>query len=110
MLRFAIAGTGFWSRFQLAGWRELRGVTCVGLYNRTRTKAEALAAEFGVPGVYDRVEDMLDESKPDFLDIITDVGTHSKLVHLAARRRIPVICQKPMATSLAEAERMVDVC
>ncbi len=32
-LRFAILGTGFWARYQLAGWRELAGVECVALYN-----------------------------------------------------------------------------
>jgi len=110
MLKFAIAGTGFWSRFQLAGWRELDGVECVALYNRTRSKAEALASEFGVAAVYDSVEAMLDEAQPDFLDIITDVGTHARLVRAAAQRRVPVICQKPMATSLAEAEGMVEIC
>ena len=36
-LRFAIFGTGFWSRFQLGAWRELEGVECVALYNRTRS-------------------------------------------------------------------------
>lgn len=44
-LRFAMLGTGFWSRFQLAAWHELNGVECVALYNRTRGKAEALAAD-----------------------------------------------------------------
>ena len=45
-LRFAIFGTGFWSRYQLAGWRELPGVRCVALFNRTRAKAEALGRAF----------------------------------------------------------------
>jgi predicted dehydrogenase len=58
-LRFAIAGTGFWSRFQLAAWRELKGAECVALYNRTRGKAEALAREFGIPAVYDDAGEML---------------------------------------------------
>ncbi len=34
-LRFAVIGAGFWSRFQLAAWRELDGVECVAVYNRT---------------------------------------------------------------------------
>ena len=109
-LRFAIFGTGFWSRFQLAGWRELEGVECVALYNRTRARAEALAHEWGVPAVYDDPEALLDRERVDFIDIITDVDTHSRFVHLAAARRIPVICQKPMAPSLPVAEQMVAAC
>jgi predicted dehydrogenase len=108
--RFAILGTGFWSRFQLAAWQELEGVACVALYNRTRAKAEALAQEFDVPAVYDDPEELLRCERPDFLDIIAHVDVHSAFVHLAARHKIPVICQKPMAPDLETAERMVSAC
>jgi D-apiose dehydrogenase len=103
-------GTGFWSRFQLAAWRELDGVEIVALYNRTRSKAEALAHDFGIPAVYDDPEALIREQQPDAIDVITDVDTHSRFVHLAAAHRIPVICQKPMAPTLAEAEAMVRTC
>jgi predicted dehydrogenase len=109
-LRFAIAGTGFWSRFQLAAWREVAGAECVALYNRTRRKAEALGREFGIASVYDDPKEMLRRERLDFLDIITDVSTHATFVKLAAARGLPVICQKPMATSPGEAEEMVRVC
>src|SRR3954451_16769066 len=108
--RFAIFGTGFWARFQLAAWRELDGVECVALYNRTRTKAEALADAFGVPAVYDDPVELLRRERLDFVDIITDVDTHSRMVHLVADHGLPVICQKPMAPTLAVAEQMVDAC
>lgn len=109
-LRFAILGTGFWSRYQLAAWRELKGAECVALYNRTLSKAEALGRDFGISAVYDDAERLMRETKPDFLDIITDVDTHGKFVQLAAAHRIPVICQKPMAPSIAIAEEMVKAC
>jgi predicted dehydrogenase len=109
-LKFAIFGTGFWARYQLAAWQELEGARCVALYNRTRSKAEKLAQEFGVPAVYDDAEALLREARPDFVDIITDVDTHSKFVHLCAAHGIPVICQKPMAPDYATAEAMVASC
>jgi predicted dehydrogenase len=109
-LRFAIFGTGFWSRYQLAGWRELPGAECVALYNRTRTRAGKLASEFGVPAVYDDAEELIAREKLDFIDIITDVDTHASFVELAAKHRVPVICQKPMAPTLAVAEQMVTAC
>jgi len=109
-LRFAILGTGFWAHFQLAAWQELEGVECVALYNRTRVKADALAQKFGIPQVYDTVEELLDKEQLDFVDIITDVGTHANLTHMAVERGLNVICQKPMATSLDEARSMVDIC
>jgi D-apiose dehydrogenase len=109
-LRFAIFGTGFWSRFQLAGWQELDGVECVALYNRTLAKAAVLAREFNVPAVYDDAEELLHREQVDFIDIITDVDTHSRFVHLAAQHHLPVICQKPLAPSLKIAQEMVASC
>jgi ornithine cyclodeaminase/alanine dehydrogenase-like protein (mu-crystallin family) len=52
-LRFAVFGTGFWARYQLAAWREVEGAQCVALYNRTRAKAEVMAHDFGIAAVYD---------------------------------------------------------
>jgi len=109
-LRFALFGTGFWSRYQLAAWRELKGVACVALYNRTRAKAEALGRDFGITAIYDDPAELLERERIDFVDIVTDVGTHAPLTRLAAAHGLAVICQKPMATTLREAEAMVRFC
>lgn len=109
-LRFALFGTGFWSRYQLAGWLETGEVECVALYNRTRRRADPLAAAFGVPRVYDDPDQLLAEVPVDFVDICTSQETHAALVRKVAARGLPVVCQKPMAVSLEEAEGMVTFC
>lgn len=105
-LKFALFGTGFWSRFQLGGWGQTGSVECVALYNRTKSKAEALASELGITAVYDNPEELLDSEKLDFVDICTNVETHAPFTMMALERGLPVVCQKPMATTLAEAEQM----
>src|SRR4029453_718147 len=90
-LRFAILGTGFWSRYQLAAWREVPGARCVAIYNRTQAKAEKLAAEFAVPAVFENAEELIRAVQLDFVDVITDVETHPDFVQLAASHRLPVI-------------------
>jgi len=110
-LKYAIFGTGFWSQFQLGAWTELDGVECVALYNRTKSKAEALAKRFGVPRVYDNPVELFDKEKLDFVDIITDVDTHSKFVKMAVDYGVPgIICQKPMAPDYETAFNMVKLC
>lgn len=106
-LRFAIFGTGFWARVQLAAWREIGGTRCVAVYNRTRDKAEIFARDLGIPAVYDDPEELLVREKPDFVDNITEVGGHKPLSLLCARHRVPCICQKPMAPTLRDARAMV---
>ena len=109
-LRFAVMGAGFWSSYQIPAWYEAGGVNLVAIYNRTGAKAEATAKRFGIPRVYDDAEALLRNEELDFVDIITEVGGHAPLVHLAAKYRVPVICQKPMAADVSTAEGMVAAC
>ena len=106
-LRFAIFGAGFWARVQLAAWREVGGVECVAIYNRSHDKAETFARDLGVPAVYDDAEKLLREVRPGFVDNITEVGGHKSLSLLCAKHRVPRIVQKPMATSLKNVRDMV---
>jgi predicted dehydrogenase len=110
MLRGAVIGTGFWSRFQIAAWKELPGVQIVAVCNRTRARAEEVAQLFQIPMVYDTAEELLEKEQLHFVDIITDVDTHARFTLLAAEKGVNVICQKPMAPSLEEARKMVEVC
>lgn len=109
-LRFAVIGAGFWSRFQLAGWNAIGGTKCVAIYNRTPTKAEKLAERFDIPAVYNDPAVMLENEDLDFVDVITNVDTHSHFVHLSAQHGLPVVCQKPLAPTLEEAEKMAVTC
>jgi D-apiose dehydrogenase len=113
-IRIAVFGTGFWAQFQIAGWNQVGGVKVVALYNRTKSRAEALAKRFDIPvdAVYDDAERLITErtGQIDVIDIITDVDTHPKFVHMAAKHGIPVICQKPMAPTLKQAQEMVAAC
>jgi D-apiose dehydrogenase len=111
-LRFALAGAGFWSHYQLHGWRELPGCECAAIYNRTRAKAEKLATAFGIPRnrVYDDYERMLDTERLDFVDICTAVEQHAPMTRAAADRGLDVVCQKPMSTDYASAAALVAHC
>lgn len=109
-LRFATIGAGFWAKYQLAAWQELADATCVAIHDRAHDKAEALARAYNVPAIYDDPAALLQEARPDFIDVITSVESHSHFVHLAAEHGVPVICQKPLAPDLATAEAMVERC
>lgn len=109
-LRFATIGAGFWARFQMAGWFEAGGVECVGIVDKDRTKAEAVAKQFGSIPVFSDAETMLRETRPDFADIVTDVGTHAQFIKLAASMKVPPVCQKPLARTYEEASRAVEDC
>ncbi len=109
-MRLAILGTGYWSKFQIPAWFEIEGVQPVALYNRTISKAEQVAAQYNISRVYGDPEELFKNEQLDFVDIITHENMHAPLVSLAARYRVPVICQKPMGPDFETCTTMVQVC
>ena len=105
-MRVAIAGAGFFSRFQIEGWQAIEGVEVVGIANRSLDKAEAVARAHGISRTFASVEAMLDATQPDLLDIVTPPVTHRAFVGAALARRIPVICQKPFGIGYEDAVAM----
>jgi predicted dehydrogenase len=108
--RIAVFGCGFWSQFQIGGWKELADAEVVAVLDRQLPRARQRAEQFAIPHVYDDPEMLFRDLEIDVVDIITDVDSHAEMVELAAAHGRAVICQKPMAPSLAVAQRMVDAC
>lgn len=108
-LRVATVGTGYFSQFHYDAWSRIEAVELVALCSLDREQAQAMAERHKVPAVFDDLAAMLDRVRPDLLDIVTPPQTHRAMVEAAAARGIPVICQKPLAPALPDAEAIVAV-
>lgn len=107
--RIGLVGTGYWSEKHLKAWRRIPGVQITALCNRSREKLEDKAKEFNIPEkqLYTSIDDMLEYSDIDIVDIVTGPETHLEFVKKAASAGKHIMCQKPFAPSLAAAEEMV---
>lgn len=55
--------------------------------------------------------EMITQSRPEVLIIATTAPAHAELTCLAAENGVKaILCEKPMATSLADARHMIDTC
>lgn len=71
----------------------------------------ALAAELRVSSTYRDADCMLEREQPDVLVFVTPPAVREGLIDLALRHGVRAIaCEKPLATSLAEARRIVVRC
>lgn len=59
---------------------------------------------------YDDVWHAWDGAGPDAVVVCSENAGHAELVLEAARRGVHVLCEKPLATTVADAERMVAAC
>ena len=110
MVRGALIGCGFFAQNHLHAWGDVDGATLVAVCDVDGAKAQAAAAMFGIAGHHTDAAAMFAAEKLDFVDIVTTMETHRALVELAARHRVPTICQKPFAPTMADARAMVAAC
>lgn len=101
-LRGAIIGCGYFGGIQIEAWRRMQDVEITAACDWCLERAEAAA-----PHAYTDAAAMMEREKPDFVDIATRPNSHLALIRLALERRIPVICQKPMAEDLQQAKEIV---
>jgi predicted dehydrogenase len=108
-LRVLGVGAGYFSQFQYVGWRNIPEVECVGIVNRDTAKAQALAARFGIPRVFGSLDEALDATRPDLVDLIMPPATHRAYVGAIVAHGIPLICQKPFGENYAEALALTEL-
>lgn len=104
-VRIAVIGAG------LIGKRHLSVLLGDGAYEAAAIAdpspaAEALAREAGVPYYRDHGQ-MLDEAKPDGAVVATPNQHHVAAGLACVERSVPVLVEKPIADSVAEALRLV---
>jgi predicted dehydrogenase len=78
--------------------------------NRTKSRAEEFARRHGNPQVHDTVESLLADANIDAVYIATHPDTHAEFTVQAAHAGKHVLCEKPMAMSVAESNRMLEAC
>lgn len=108
--KIGLVGTGWWSGKHLGAWSAEPRAELVALCNRSRPKMEARAAEFGVPAahLYDSLDEMLERADIDVVDIATGPETHLDFVRKAAAAGKHMLCQKPFARSVEEANAITE--
>jgi len=108
VLRVALAGAGMISHYHLTAWSRLGNrAKVVAIADPDRAKAALRAEAFGIPAVYTDVADMLTSEHVDAIDIASPRETHAQNVGYAASRGVDVLCQKPLAPTLALSESLV---
>src|SRR5580704_3499613 len=85
-----------------------------GIVSGHPDKAHKMAAEYGVPEnsiyTYENCDEMRNNKAIDAVYIALPNNMHSEYTIRAARAGKHVLCEKPMATSVADARAMIDAC
>lgn len=82
----------------------------VGVVSRDAARAHDFAEQHGAQAAYDDYDALLRDPDVDAVYIATPNALHADQTIAAARSGKHVLCDKPLATSVADARRVVDAC
>ena len=103
-IRTAVIGTGFMGRVHLEALRRTENVDVAAIAGRNAAVAEKLGSAFGVPHL--APETVLRDKSIDAVHICTPNAQHFPMAQAALLAGKHVLCEKPLATSVEEAQEL----
>lgn len=109
-LKVAIVGAGFVAqkRHIPAFLRLKRYVSLTAVCDLNYELAREVAKKFGIPNAYSDLKEMLSKEQPDIVDVCTPPGAHAPVAIEAMEAGSHVLLEKPMASSLADCDKMIE--
>jgi predicted dehydrogenase len=102
----AVLGTGFVGIVHVEALRRI-GVEVVGVLGSTPERAAAKAAAAGLPAPYASLDELLADDRVDVVHVATPNHLHVPQVRAALAAGKHVVCEKPLATTAADAAELL---
>ncbi|MBD2110084.1 Gfo/Idh/MocA family oxidoreductase [Nodosilinea sp. FACHB-13] len=112
-IRYAVVGLGWFAQTAaLPSFPSSENSEVVALVSDDPVKLQELSQNYGIQHTYsyDEYEDCLTSGAVDAVYIALPDHLHCEYTVRAANQGIHVLCEKPMATTVAEGERMIQAC
>ncbi len=108
--RAALIGCGNMSTAHLSALHEIPEIDVVAVCDIDESRLHAVGDAFNVANRYTDYVAMFQAERLDTVSIATQGPQHCAATVAAAEHGVHVLCEKPMALDLAEADRMVEAC
>ncbi len=106
-MKVGILGAGFMGGMHAACWSNLEDAELVMIADIRRDRAEKLAARYGALASTS-AEEVLKRADIDVVDICLPTYLHREFVVKAARSGKHILCEKPIAITLEDADHMLE--
>jgi predicted dehydrogenase len=87
---------------------QANGCRVVAVCQRHRGHAQEIANRYGVEGVFERWEDLLEKARPEIVVIATPPHLHKPIALAAFAQGAHVLCEKPIARTAEEGREILD--
>ena len=109
--RVCIVGCGCIAHFHGKNYNRFDEFEIVSVADINQESVDQYAEEFSVSAKYTNYLDMFEEEDLDVVSVCTWQGTHAEITIAAADSGVKgILCEKPMAINLGEADAMIEAC
>jgi predicted dehydrogenase len=109
--KVAILGAGFITDIHMESYhRFVPEAEVVAVYARNADKARAFAEKYNIPGWSDKLDDIIENSGCEVVDICLPNFLHFEATLKAAAAGKHIILEKPLAITIEEADEMIAAC
>jgi len=105
-----LVGAGFLAEVYSRCYSEIPEVELVAVSSRTESRARDFAKRFGIEAWYADYEKMMKRTDIDAVNVCVPNYLHAPVAISAAENGKHVLCTKPLAVSIREAEQMLNAC
>lgn len=106
--RWGIIGPGKISKKFAETLQYLPNCSLQAVSSRSQERAQQFGAQFGAVSCYDSIEALVKDPNVDAVYIGTPHSAHAEDAILCLNHNKPVLCEKPLALSERQVQRMVD--
>jgi predicted dehydrogenase len=108
MIRMGLIGAGWVTQHHLDAYKILADrVQVVAIADLSADARNARARTYGISKTYADAAEMLAREALDAVDVATPRATHVAMCRLAASKRLPILCQKPLSPTYEQARALV---
>ncbi|WP_249022712.1 MULTISPECIES: Gfo/Idh/MocA family protein [Kluyvera] len=107
MIRFAVIGTNWITRQFVDAAHETGKYKLTAVYSRSLEQAQSFANDYPVEHLFTSLEAMAQSDVIDAVYIASPNSLHAPQTELFLRHKKHVICEKPLASNIDEAERVI---
>lgn len=104
MIKIAIIGAGYIACEHIKAFQDINNVEVVGIYSRTKTKAEVLASRYNIELVADSIEDLHSKTFSDGVVIAVSVSEIYNVTLECFKYNWKCLIEKPAGYNLEEAQ------
>jgi predicted dehydrogenase len=104
-----VIGVGSFGELHIQAYKALSDVEVVAISDVRESRLREISSKYGIPHTYRDAEELCGRADIEVVSVVTPEALHLQPVLAVAQEKKHILLEKPIATTLEEARKIIDV-